>query len=320
MLRRLLVLVVGIGLAAGAACLAAPAAGRPGTRIAAGVAVYGVPLGGFSSEPARTLLRRALERPVVLTVDGAERRVQPETMGLRASVDDAVAAALAADGPRAFGAGATADSARIRRYVARLDRTLSRRPRDAELVGLDRVRPRFAPAAPGRRVDRRRLAAAIAHALASGDRDPIAIRFRPVAPKVTARTFGPVVVIGRYANRLFLYDGPRLAASFPVATGQSRYPTPLGTFKIADLQRNPWWYPPPSDWAKGLKPVPPGPGNPLGTRWMGLDVYGVGIHGTPDAASLGYSASHGCIRMAIPSAEWLFERVRVGTPVVIAAA
>jgi lipoprotein-anchoring transpeptidase ErfK/SrfK len=53
---------------------------------------------------------------------------------------------------------------------------------------------------------------------------------------------------------------------------------------------------------------------------MGLDVYAVGIHGTPDAASLGYSASHGCIRMAIPEAEWLFEQVDVGTPVYIVAA
>ncbi len=46
----------------------------------------------------------------------------------------------------------------------------------------------------------------------------------------------------------------------------------------------------------------------------------VGIHGTPDSASIGYSASHGCIRMLVPHAEWLFERVEVGTPVFIVAA
>jgi Uncharacterized protein conserved in bacteria len=74
-------------------------------------------------------------------------------------------------------------------------------------------------------------------------------------------------------------------------------------------QRDPWWYPPTyDDWAKGLKPVPPGPSNPLGTRWMGLNAPGVGIH---------YSLSHGCVRMHVPDAEWLFERVHVGTPVVI---
>jgi lipoprotein-anchoring transpeptidase ErfK/SrfK len=84
------------------------------------------------------------------------------------------------------------------------------------------------------------------------------------------------------------------------------------------MQRDPWWIPPPnSAWAAGEKPIPPGPGNPLGTRWMGLSAPAVGIHGTPDAASIGYSASHGCIRMRVPDAEWLFEHVRVGTPVAI---
>ncbi|TML48437.1 MAG: L,D-transpeptidase, partial [Actinobacteria bacterium] len=101
---------------------------------------------------------------------------------------------------------------------------------------------------------------------------------------------------------------------------QASYPTPLGRFRVVVKWRNPWWYPPSSRWAQGLKPVPPGPGNPLGTRWMGLSAPGVGIHGTPDAASIGYSASHGCIRMRIPDAEWLFRHVRIGTTVFIVAA
>ena len=100
-----------------------------------------------------------------------------------------------------------------------------------------------------------------------------------------------------------------------VAVGQSQYPTPIGRFEIIEKQLNPWWYPPNSAWAAGEKPVPPGPGNPLGTRWMGISAPGVGLHGTPDAASVGYSASHGCIRMRIPDAEWLFVHVRVGSPV-----
>jgi lipoprotein-anchoring transpeptidase ErfK/SrfK len=53
---------------------------------------------------------------------------------------------------------------------------------------------------------------------------------------------------------------------------------------------------------------------------MGLSASGVGIHGTPDDASIGYSASHGCIRMHIPDAEWLFNHVTVGTPVFIVSA
>jgi len=133
----------------------------------------------------------------------------------------------------------------------------------------------------------------------------------------TLVNFGPIVVIHRGANRLNVYNGTRPWRTFPIATGQAIYPTPLGNWHVADMQRDPWWRPPDSPWAKGLKPVPPGPGNPLGTRWMGLDAAGVGMHGTPDDASIGYSASHGCIRMHIPEAAWLFEHVDVGTPVVI---
>jgi lipoprotein-anchoring transpeptidase ErfK/SrfK len=129
-----------------------------------------------------------------------------------------------------------------------------------------------------------------------------------------------VIVIRRESKGLFLYERGRLVRRLGVATGTWEYPTPLGTFAVVDKQYNPWWYPPSSEWARGLEPVPPGPGNPLGTRWMGLSVYGVGIHGTPDAASIGYSASHGCIRMHIWDAEWLFERVELGTPVVIVSA
>jgi lipoprotein-anchoring transpeptidase ErfK/SrfK len=126
-------------------------------------------------------------------------------------------------------------------------------------------------------------------------------------------------VIMRGSNRLLFYLDQKLDQRFQVATGQSAYPTPVGDFEIVIKERDPWWYPPDSDWAKGASAIPPGPGNPLGTRWMGLSAGGVGIHGTPDASSIGYSASHGCIRMRIPDAEWLFNHVKVGTPVFIVA-
>jgi lipoprotein-anchoring transpeptidase ErfK/SrfK len=129
-----------------------------------------------------------------------------------------------------------------------------------------------------------------------------------------------VIVIRRGSNRLFLYAGMRYLRAFGVATGQNVYPTPLGRFRIVVKWRNPWWYPPDSEWARGQQPIPPGPGNPLGTRWMGLSASGVGIHGTPNPGSIGYSVSHGCIRMLIPQAEWLFEQVRIGTTVFIVSA
>ena len=145
--------------------------------------------------------------------------------------------------------------------------------------------------------------------------------FRELDPKVTEADLGKVIVIKRGSNQLLYYNGDKLKRTFRVATGQSSYPTPLGHYEIVTMQRNPWWYPPEgSAWAEGAQPIPPGPGNPLGTRWMGISSPYVGIHGTPDAASIGYSASHGCIRMLIPQVEWLFQRVDVGTPVFIVPA
>jgi lipoprotein-anchoring transpeptidase ErfK/SrfK len=143
------------------------------------------------------------------------------------------------------------------------------------------------------------------------------LRAKLTEPQVTPSTIGPVIVIKRGSNELTLYNGMKVVRKFGVATGQAVYPTPLGKFQIVVKWKNPWWYPPASPWAKGEKPVPPGPGNPLGTRWMGLSAPGVGIHGTPQDGSIGYSLSHGCIRMHIPQAEWLFDHVDVGTPVYI---
>ena len=139
-----------------------------------------------------------------------------------------------------------------------------------------------------------------------------------IKPAVTRSGYGPIIVIRRDSKGLYLYNGTHLVRIFPVATGQPAWPTPLGHFEIVVKQKNPWWFPPTQDsWAAGAQPVPPGPGNPLGTRWMGLSAPGVGIHGTAEPWSIGHSESHGCIRMQIPSAEWLYNRVRIGTPVFI---
>lgn len=130
-----------------------------------------------------------------------------------------------------------------------------------------------------------------------------------------ARTLRRLVIIRSDAHRLYFYRGARPLRVFTVATGGIWTPTPRGRFRIVDKYRHPWWYPPNSSWAKHLDPIPPGPDNPLGTRWMGLSVSGVGIHGTPNPASVGYSISHGCVRMRKRDAESLFRLVRVGTRV-----
>jgi lipoprotein-anchoring transpeptidase ErfK/SrfK len=312
-LRTLLALIVVAGLA----CAAAPAS-TPTRTVPAGVSVAGVRVGGLSAEPARARIEQAFSRSIRVTYRHKNTWITPEALGAGLSVEAAVTSALAAT-PRSEIALPVRYSARkVDHVVTTLAKRFDRAAVDAEVTGASSSGPEFSPSKAGLAVDRRTMRTALAQVLRDGTREPLTLLTHPVAPKRTVENYGPVIVITRGSNTLRLYDGATLVRTFRVATGQAVYPTPSGLWHIVDKQRNPWWYPPTtSAWARGLKPVPPGPSNPLGTRWMGLDAAGVGIHGTDAPASIGYSASHGCIRMEVPEAEWLFERVRIGTPVVI---
>jgi hypothetical protein len=318
--RVLLVLLVPVLVALGLG-VTAPAAGPSTVVIADGVRVAGVDVGGMTSEPARERLRARFEEPVWFAYGTRRWGIQPWKLGAGAAVDEALGRALHARAGETVTLRVYIGERTVRRYVASLAERFSRPAKDARLTGLVGLVPSISRDQPGVAVRRRAMERAIASALRTGDRArPLPLLVRMVEPKVTRSAFGPVLVIRRESKALNLYDGSRLVQTFGVATGQSQYPTPLGLFSVVDKQLHPWWRPPDSDWAKGLKPIPPGPGNPLGTRWMGLSAPGVGIHGTPDAASIGYSASHGCIRMRIPDAEWLFGQVTWGTPVYIVSA
>ena len=126
------------------------------------------------------------------------------------------------------------------------------------------------------------------------------------------------VVIDRSDRRLTLLRGDVRVRAFPVAVGQDAYPTPLGARSVVTKEKDPAWTPPDSPWAAELETIPPGTGNPLGTRWIGLGGA-IGIHGTYAAGSIGTAASHGCVRMLVPDAEWLYDELRAGTPVTIQA-
>jgi murein L,D-transpeptidase YcbB/YkuD len=84
--------------------------------------------------------------------------------------------------------------------------------------------------------------------------------------------------------------------SFDVAVGTRQYPTPRGEFEISEIIWNPWWTPPPSEWAREDTVTPPGPGNPMGRVKMQLAPSYL-IHGTPLEQSIGSAGSHGCVRM-----------------------
>lgn len=302
--------------ALGAAASRASADGTPPPPVIAdGVQIGSVAVGGMTAADATTAVQSAYFAPVLVHLGHRNYPVSPHHFHTSLDLASAIQSALTAPADTAIPLRPTLDSELIAKWV----RTLAGKTDRAAVAGqllLRQSHPFYTHAHPGRALRKFPTRMMIRSAILGGTRTLIIAPLKELTASATARQ--AVIVIHRGSNRLYLYMGVRLLRVFPVATGQPIYPTPLGHFEIVVKQLNPWWYPPTQDaWARGLKPVPPGPGNPLGTRWMGLSAPGVGIHGTSEPWSIGHSESHGCIRMQVPSAEWLYQRVRVGTPVFI---
>ena len=119
-----------------------------------------------------------------------------------------------------------------------------------------------------------------------------------------------LIVVSLEDRRLALVEDGAVKKVYRVAVGKESTPSPTGTFTIVKRVENPTYY-------HDGKVVPPGPGNPVGTRWMGLSEKGYGIHGTNEPRSIGKAASHGCIRMGQKDLEELFAQVKSGDTVEI---
>jgi lipoprotein-anchoring transpeptidase ErfK/SrfK len=117
-----------------------------------------------------------------------------------------------------------------------------------------------------------------------------------------------VIIVSLEDRKLALVEDGQVKKVYTVAVGKPTTPSPSGTFSIARRVKNPVYQ------HEG-KIVQPGPGNPVGTRWMGLSVKGYGIHGTNEPKSIGKAASHGCIRMGRKDLEEFYELVNVGDTV-----
>jgi lipoprotein-anchoring transpeptidase ErfK/SrfK len=117
-----------------------------------------------------------------------------------------------------------------------------------------------------------------------------------------------VIVVSLEDHKLALVENGVVRKIYTVAVGKPSTPSPEGTFTIERRVANPTYH-------HNGKTVLPGPGNPVGTRWMGLSKPGYGIHGTNEPRSIGKAASHGCIRMAKADLEEFYELVAVGDTV-----
>ena len=130
------------------------------------------------------------------------------------------------------------------------------------------------------------------------------------------------IVLSKEKQQLVVKDADGKTIFFaPITAGSDQYPYPLGAWKVKGVAKNPpFEYSP--ELFKDAKPehkkatIPPGPNNPVGTVWIDISAPHYGLHGTPEPGKIGYSESHGCIRLTNWDVERLASLVQVGVPVI----
>ena len=302
-----------------------------------GSSIAGVDVSGMSSDEAlaavKAEIRAELHRSV--TVEWGDRtwKVTPKQLGARSDARAAVQAALGASGDtsllkkmkmRLLGddLGFARDVAikypkkGVHGFVEGVAAGLDREPVEAALdysTGwVEVTQPK-----PGREVMVDKSDQALRSALRGGDAS-VSLAVREIEPETSADAYEQVLLLRIGENKLYLYEDGKITHEWSVATGQPEYPTPQGQFEIVEKRYLPTWVnPDPEGWGASLpKQIGPGPGNPLGTRALNWSAPLIRFHGTSATYSLGYNASHGCVRMANSDVEILYDLVEVGTPIV----
>jgi lipoprotein-anchoring transpeptidase ErfK/SrfK len=138
---------------------------------------------------------------------------------------------------------------------------------------------------------------------------------QPAAPPIAVK-------IDTKTNMLEVHEGDKLVAAYPVTIGLAQTTSPIGEWKVRHLAKMPTFRYDKEMLKHGTRSgnfhlLPPGPNNPVGVIWIGLNKKGIGIHGTNDPDSIGRSASHGCVRLANWDVVRLATKIKSGTAVSI---
>jgi lipoprotein-anchoring transpeptidase ErfK/SrfK len=312
-------------------------------QIADGVTIGGVDVSGLDEEEAAAKVRHKLltplQHPLQVKFDGENWKLPGGKLKIRADVDAAVAEAVedSQEGGLPgrlvrYVSGGEVDERitpqvaysvpAVNRFVRHVAEEVNREPKNADVEpsgdSLEVV-----AGEPGRKLRdnllEKDLKAAVLNANAP---HTIKAEVHSIAPEVTkqevAAEYPSYLTLDRSTFTLRLWKHLKLAKTYTVAVGMEGLETPEGLYAIQEKEENPVWHVPLSDWAGSLagQTIPPGPSNPIKARWMGI-YEGAGIHGTEETYSLGSAASHGCVRMAIPDVEELYDEVEVGTPIFI---
>jgi lipoprotein-anchoring transpeptidase ErfK/SrfK len=312
-------------------------------KIADGVTIGGVDVSGLDEEEAVAKVHRKLVAPLqkslAVSFDGDTWKLPGEQLKVRADIATAVEEAVedSQEGGlpgrlvRYVSGGEVEESIApdvaysepaVNRFVRHVAEEIDREPKNADVEpsgdSLEVV-----AGENGRKLRdnllEKDLKAAVLNANAP---HKIKAEVHSIAPEVTkqevAAEYPSYLTLDRSTFTLRLWKNLKLAKTYTVAVGMEGLETPEGLYAIQEKEENPVWHVPTSDWAGSLagQTIPPGPSNPIKARWMGI-FEGAGIHGTEETYSLGSAASHGCVRMAIPDVEELYDQVEVGTPIFI---
>lgn len=312
-------------------------------QIAPGIQVGGVDIGGRSADSARKIIKNEvvapLKQPVVVSFEGEDFTLSPKRLEQNADIDGMVDEAIETsreggllERVSRYASGSEVDTdlepqvsyseSAVDDFVAGLAGNIDREAEDASITPSgDNLSP--TPGHKGVEVQQAEMRDLITEQVESPGRDAeVEVVVRQTEPEITknelAKEYPTFITIDRSSFTLRLFKNLKLRKKYTIAVGASGYDTPSGLYNLQTKEVNPTWHVPESDWAGSLagQDIPPGPGNPLVARWMGI-YNGAGIHGTDDIGSLGSAASHGCIRMAVDDVVELFDKVEVGDPVYI---
>jgi lipoprotein-anchoring transpeptidase ErfK/SrfK len=129
------------------------------------------------------------------------------------------------------------------------------------------------------------------------------------------------VEVDKARQTVKLFDKSNAPIGFyPATVGSEEKPSPTGTLKVTEIDKNPNYRYNPDYHFKGVHSrkaftIRPGPNNPVGTMWINLSAEGYGIHGTPSPGKVSKAESHGCVRLTNWDAERVAAQVAKGTPV-----
>jgi lipoprotein-anchoring transpeptidase ErfK/SrfK len=307
-------------------------------KILPGVAVAGVDVGGMTRieavEAIDAIAAERLDAPISIAALDGSWTVSPAELGQSADVEAAVDRAIAASESTGFFARVwhrlrdepvdiavdlpfAITGTSMQTLISTIASEIASVPRDASVSVVDGETV-FVHSRPGRALGTN---VALKRLMATVDGRATAVRLpvKVVKPAVPDAKLGKTIIVDRTTNELYFYSRFDLVHTYHVATAAAGYVTPAGDWTIVDKQENPTWYnPAPDTWGADLPAsIPPGPGNPLGTRALYLNASGIRIHGTYDVGSIGTHASHGCIRMLISDVESLYPLVPIGTRVIV---